>query len=203
MLVFVSEEIREMNSAVFRIALVLALTGAVTSIRASEMAQATISSTQINSTTWQYDISLDDVGTTDLGTFWFSWVPGEDFMPSSPTDILSPSDWTEIVTHGGPSDGYAIQWVDDGALLTPGNTLTGFEFDSNVSPTTMAGDSPFYTSTPILTSFVYGNGPFSDSGDLFVVTPVSATPEPSTALLAFGCTMGFIALSVLRRRAKA
>jgi len=36
-------------------------------------------------------------------------VPAEDFMPVSPTNIVSPAGWTEIVTHAGAGDGYAIQ----------------------------------------------------------------------------------------------
>jgi uncharacterized protein (TIGR03437 family) len=155
-------------------ALALALAGSMATSRAAETASATISATQLNSTTWQYDLVLDDVGTTNLGTFWFAWVPGEDFMPTAPTNITSPASWTASVTGGGYYDGSAIQWVaGSGGALTPGKTLSGFSFQSTTSPTTMAGMSPYYGS-PILTSFVYGGAPLSDSGFQFQVQQISA-----------------------------
>ena len=109
--------------------LAISLVCSASSIRAAEMASATIASTQLNSTTWQYDVVLDDIGTTNIGTLWFSWVPGEDFMPTSPSNVMSPTSWTDNVTNAGPSDGFAIQWVaGPGAALTPGNSLAGFQF---------------------------------------------------------------------------
>jgi len=186
----------------FRIALTFVCAGMITSIRAAELAQATISPTQLNPTTWQYDISLDDIGTTNIGTLWFSWIPGEEFMPTSPTNIVSPPGWTENITGGFPGDGFAIQWVDGGAPLTPGHTLTGFQFDSTTSPTAIAGNSPFFPGTPILTSFVYINGPLSDAGDRFVaqVAQTSSTPEPATDLLVASCVGSLIVFFALRRR---
>jgi hypothetical protein len=71
---------------------ILALVCAGTSLplKASEIATGTISFNQINGTTFHYSLSLTDAGTTSIGTFWFAWVPGEDFMPTSPANILSP-----------------------------------------------------------------------------------------------------------------
>jgi hypothetical protein len=178
--------------------LLLALAGSVASARASSMASATLTSTQIDPTTWLYDVTLDDIGTTNLGTFWFAWEPGEDFLPTAPTGISSPAGWTQAVTHGGASDGYAIQWIaGPGAAVTPGKSLTGFSFDSRTSPTTMAGHSPFFPSTPILDSFVYTGAPFSDAGFLLDVQS-AATPEPSGfALMICG---GILVLAVNMRR---
>src|SRR5579863_10001666 len=107
--------------------LALALTGSISSIRAAETATATISSAQLNSTTWQYNLVLDDTGTTNAGTFWFAWIPGYDFMPVQPTNITSPASWSANVTGGGSHDGYAIQWVAGaGAALTPGKSVSEF-----------------------------------------------------------------------------
>ena len=50
---------------------------------ASEAASATFSSTQLSPTSWQYSLTLNDTGTTDLGTFWFAWVPGKDEFPKA------------------------------------------------------------------------------------------------------------------------
>jgi hypothetical protein len=150
-------------------AIVVALACSVSSIRAAEVASVTITSAQLNPTTWRYNLVLHDIGTTSLGTLWFSWVPGEDFMPTSPSNIVSPTSWTSIVTHGGASDGYAIQWVAGaGAALTPGNPVAGFQFDSATTPAQMAANSPFYSGTPVPTSFVYSGVPFSDGGFMFV-----------------------------------
>src|SRR5580692_8720020 len=77
--------------------LALSLAGSIPSLRATEMAGATISATQLNSTTWQYNLVLDNIGTTNLGTFWLAWVPGEDFLPTTPTSIASPASWTSSV----------------------------------------------------------------------------------------------------------
>ncbi len=144
------------------------------------MGSATISSTQLNSTTWKYDVVLDDLGTTKLGTFWLAWVPGENFMPSNPTNIASPTSWTANITGGGSGDGYAIQWIAGaGGALTAGNILAGFSFESTTSPTIMAGSSSLY-GQPILTSFVYSGAPFSDGGFQFQTQVASAPPTPPT-----------------------
>ena len=166
--------------------LLVAVAGMAASIHAAEIASATISSTQLDPTDWQYDVTLSDIGTTDIGTFWFSWMPGKDFMGVAPSDVSSPASWTDNVTHGGASDGYAIQWLAGaGDELTPGNSLGGFQFDSTISPAEMEGDSPFYPGTPVLTSFVYSGAPFSDSGFEFVVQPAAAAaPEPDNGALA-------------------
>jgi hypothetical protein len=180
--------------------LLLVLAGSVASARASSMASATLTSTQIDPTNWLYDVTLDDVGTTNLGTFWFAWEPGEDFLPTAPTGISSPAGWTEAVTHAGPSDGYAIQWIaGPGAAVTPGNSLTGFSFDSTTSPATMAGNSPFFPGTPILASFVYSGAPLSDAGFLFDVQP-AATPEPSGFALMICSAALALAVNLRRRR---
>ena len=159
---------------------------------ASEAASATFSSTQLSSTSWQYSLTLNDTGTTDLGTFWFAWVPGKDFMATAPSAIADPSGWSAITTHGGASDGYAIQWkAGPGALLAPWQSLSGFMFDSSMSPAQMMGDSSFFPGTPVTTTFVYSGAPFSDAGVEFTVAPAVATvPEPAPlALMALGAVV--------------
>ncbi len=68
-----------------RTMLLIAAAGMASSIYAAEIASATISSIQLDATDWQYNLTLTDMGTTDIGTFWFAWVPGEDFMAVAPT----------------------------------------------------------------------------------------------------------------------
>jgi hypothetical protein len=182
-----------------RTMLLVAAAGMASSIHAAEIASATISSTQLGPTDWQYDLTLTDTGTTNVGTFWFSWVPGEDFMGVAPTGVLSPASWSDNITNGGATDGFAIQWLaTPGDELTPGNSLVGFQFDSTLSPAEMAGDSPFYPSTPVLTSFVYSGAPFSDAGFQFLVRPAAtAAPEPVNGALAI---LGACVLVLMRMR---
>jgi hypothetical protein len=138
-----------------------------------------------------FDYSLElfnsSSSTASIGTFWFGWVPGEDFLDVSPTNITTPSGWKETVTHGGTTDGYAIQFVAETGtpLLAPGSSLSGFGFTSTESPTELEGNSNFYPTTPQLTSFAYAGTPFTEPQDQFVVAAaaVSAVPEPSTLVL--------------------
>jgi hypothetical protein len=181
--------------------LFVSVCAAVVPVCAAEMAAATYSDAQINASTYHYDLSLSDTGTTNLGTFWFAWVPGKDFMPTSPLNIGTPAGWSSFVTGGTPNDGFAIQWVAGiGSALTPGNTLSGFGFDSLTTPAQMAGNSPFFPTQSVTTSFVYSAGPFSDAGFRFAAQagPQTGTPDPASAgLIAAG---GLLLISPLLRR---
>src|ERR1700678_1804042 len=101
-------------------------------------ATAQISDIPLTGGTFAYTITLENTGATTIGTFWNAWVPGEDFMAVSPTNIISPTGWTANITNGGSDDGFAIQWVASSNLLQPDNSDT-FTFDSTVTPTAMDG----------------------------------------------------------------
>ena len=149
---------------------------------ATLIGSASFVSSQLDATHFHYELTLDDTGTTNAGTLWFAWLPGGDFMPAAPTNVLSPANWTETVTHGGAGDGYAIRWVaQTGAAITPGNSLSGFAFDSTVTPAEMDSASPFFNNPPVTTSTIYSAGPFSDAGFALVATDATV-PEPSTLL---------------------
>jgi hypothetical protein len=137
----------------------------------AETASATITATP-DGEDWQYSVKLVDTGSTTVGTFWFAWVPGEDFLDTSPSGITSPTGWQEIVTHGGSNDGFAIQWKasSTSAEIQSGGTLTGFSFVSSDTPAKVFGDSNFYPTTPVPTAFVYSGTPFSDNGFKLVAT---------------------------------
>ena len=108
-----SEEIHIMIRSLFGLAALASLGLLATggTLHASEIATATISGSEISPGEFQYSLTLNDTGTTTLGTFWFAWIPGDNFMAVSPTSITSPTGWKELVTSGGPSGGSAIQWT--------------------------------------------------------------------------------------------
>jgi hypothetical protein len=169
-------------------------------------ATATFTDSLVSPGDYQYDLTLNNTGSTTIGTFWFSWVPGAGFMSVSPTDVVSPSGWQDMLTNGGG----AIQWTaiapsDD---LATGGSLTGFEFDSTLTPAEIEMDYEGLGTghgDPITTAFVYSGAPFSDAGLQIAAAPAAiATPEPATTwITALG--FGLIALSsaLLRGRKKA
>ncbi len=121
-----------------------------------------------------FSITLHNGGSTPIGTFWYAWEPGEDFMPGPmPTNIKSPAGWTDTITgSGNSSDGYAIQWVatTSSAALPAGSSLSGFSFDSTLTLAQLTtSDSPFFPSTPVGTSVTYTGAPFSSSPQTIVV----------------------------------
>jgi PEP-CTERM motif len=153
------------------------LLGPAPSGHAAESATATISNTPAGGGDFNYTLTLNNTGTTTIGTFWFSWVPGQDYMNSAPISTSPPAGWAANITHGGSTDGYAIQWLASTATsdLAAGSSLT-FSFESAVTPTEIAGDSPFSAHPPEGTAFIYSGVPFSDGGVELVVESV---PEPS------------------------
>jgi hypothetical protein len=120
-------------------------------------------------------------------------------MPNVPATINSPANWIFHVTGAGnETDGSAIQWVaNSGFAETPGQSLSGFSFDSATTPAQMAGLNQFYSNprSPVTTAFIYSGAPFSDAGGELAV---AATPEPSSILLTL--LGGGLILGTLRRR---
>jgi hypothetical protein len=153
---------------------------------------------------FDYKIVLTNATTSTLplGTFWFSWVPGEDFMSVSPTNIVNPTGWNDLITNGGPSDGFAIQWVASSSsfAIAPGASLT-FAFTSSETLAQIEGSSPSHPSSLETTAFVYTGAPLADPGaELNVVGP-AAVPEPSS--LALCGIAGVVGLVVARARRQA
>ncbi len=127
---------------------------------------------------YDYTIDLNNTvsSTSPIETLWFAWVPGQNFLPTSPLTVQPPTGWTATITGGGPGDGYGIEFVTSTSPVTPGNSLL-FNFSSTDTPAELAGNSPAHPGTPVGTSFVYSGAPFSGSSASFVVQPV---PEPSS-----------------------
>jgi hypothetical protein len=143
-------------------------------------ATATFTDSLISPGEYQYDLTLNNTGTTTIGTFWFSWIPGAGFMSVSPTSVESPTGWSDVLTNSSA----AIQWTTTSDLLAAGDSLSGFEFDSTMTPAQLqslfAGPGTG-TGDPISTAFVYIAAPLADPGHQLVATPATAaTPEPAT-----------------------
>jgi len=147
-------------------------------------ASASITVAQLTATSYRYTITLKDTGTTPIGTFWFSWIPGEGYLPDLPT-FTSPAQWSALLTDGvPPQNGYSIQWTTSQAsALQPGQSLDSFVFTSATPPAVLFGNSTIHSPTPVTTSVVYSGAPFSDSSfTLAATTPVVATVSIAVAI---------------------
>lgn len=132
---------------------------------------------------YHYSITVNDTGTTNIGTFWFAWVPGADFLPTSPSAVSNPAGWTNTLTGTNNStDGTAIEWVASSNAITPGHSLGGFDFTTTDSPAVLAGNAPTHPADKVLTSFIYSGAPFSDAGVQFDVAPAATTAASTTTL---------------------
>lgn len=165
-----------------------------TMLSESASAQLTLVSTTgtVSTPVYNYAITVTDTGTTNIGTFWFGWVPGEDFLPSLPSAVSDPLSWGHTLTGShNSSDGTAIEWVATSNKITPGNSLGGFTFSSTDSPSVLAANSPSHPGTPATTAFVYGGAPFSDGGFQLVVSPPVTTVASTTTLVTSSPTPTF------------
>jgi hypothetical protein len=158
---------------------------------------ATINSAHSGSD-YNYTITLNNSrsSTSGIGTFWYAWIPGEDFLATKPISVTPPTGWSDIITHAGATDGYAIEYTANSATyyVQPGHSLK-FLFKSADTPASVNGKSKFYPTTPVGTSFVYPMRAFSDSGHEFVVAPalLSIAVTPANPKVAKGLTKQFTA----------
>jgi hypothetical protein len=141
--------------------------------QAAELASGVMLFQQVDASTFRYNIDLKDTGTTAIGTLWYAWVPGADFLGSSPTNLVSPPGWTATITHESANDGFGIQWVNNTGPLQPGATLLGFKFDIAATPTSLSGNSPVFPAAAIGTTFIYAGAPLSDAGFQFNIVPTT------------------------------
>ena len=143
---------------------------------ASIMSTASITATQPSAGLYNYNLTLNNTGTTTIGTFWFSWIPGAGFLSAPPTNVLSPTGWTSTVTNAGAG----IRWVDTGTLLGAGASLTGFNFTSTETPTQLASNftAANGTTEPASIYFVYIGAPPPPPA---AASPLTRTDFPHTS----------------------
>ena len=87
-----------------------------------------------------YTISITNTGTSDIGTFWFGWMPtdnqgdGNSLLLSAPGPVSAPTGWSTSNSGGGGNsgDGISVLWVTSNNPtpnpILPNTTLAGFTF---------------------------------------------------------------------------
>jgi hypothetical protein len=172
---------------------IAAVMTAASNTRAAETATATVNLLSSGGGLNNYGITVDNTGTTAIGTFWFAWtaVPFDDFLASKPTNIGEPAGWIAPIDGPvGSPDGYSIEYYNiGGSPIAPGQSSSQFTFSSPDTPAELAGDSVSHPGIPVTTSIIYIGFPESDPGFTLVAT-VAPVPEPrSLAMFALvaGC----------------
>jgi hypothetical protein len=130
---------------------------------------------------YTYTVTVNNIGSTTVGTFWFSWIPGQDYMTAMPTSISSPAGWNAQVTTANYSGqtGYAIEWQANGAAsdIQSGGSSSSFSFNSTETPAQMAADSPFDGKPQTATAVVYTGGALIGNGDTLVASVAACYRE--------------------------
>jgi len=157
-------------------------------------ASVTISSQAAGGGVFDYTLTLNNLpdSTSSIESLWYSWIPGYDFMSSSPLSFSAPTGWTASAQHVTfYTDGYSAQYVTTTAALAPGGSLQ-FGFSSLVTPTELAGNDQVFHFYPEQTTYVYSISPEAGVSEALVAQTV---PEPSTlTLVAFGTIAGLIGI---------
>lgn len=165
---------------------------AVSVAQASLIADATVSGSPIGGGLYHYTVTLHNTGTTTVGTFWFAWIPGGNFMSAVPSNITSPAGWTAQTVGGAGAVSILWQAGTAASRLAAGGTLATFAFDSANTPAQLAGFAASSPTNHVTTSYVYIGSALTDPGFEFTA---SVIPAPSGAL-----ALGFAPLALRRSR---
>src|ERR1019366_4357301 len=151
----------------------LLVAGIATSVLAQgESASGTISGSGSGPYTYALSFSNAPSATSPVGSVWYAWIPGQFYLPGTPTSASAPTGWAANIvlnsiqfTASSPAD-----------YITPGSSLSGFSYQAAFSPAQLAaapnsGDS-----------VAYAGGIESGASFTFTVQP-AVVPEPSTLVL--------------------
>ena len=165
-------------------------------------------STQLDADAIHFDHTIkltNTLASTDtIGTFWFAWIPGQDYLRDKPLSVTTPAGWVSLLTHfpNVPTNGWAIQWKATSAAsyMAVGDTLT-FGFVNLETIDQLTGPSPYFDHPVETTSVVYNQAPFSAVSA--TITLAAVVPEPSTlTAAALGLLGGVYALARRRKTAR-
>jgi hypothetical protein len=135
---------------------------------------------------FSYSLTFSDAAgaTSPVGSVWYSWIPGQFFLPGTPTSASAPAGWTATIFNN------SVQFVasSPGNDIAAGQSLSGFGYQATFSPAQLAAAANSGESD------AYSAGLFSDAGNIFVV---QAVPEPSGQMLLLA---GATALWLIHRR---
>jgi hypothetical protein len=164
--------------------LLLILATAPSAHAQGQIASGTLSGAGSGPFTYSLQFSDAAGATSPIGSVWYAWVPGQFYLPGSPSSASAPSGWTATVV------GDSVQFLASSTAnyITPGQSLSGFSYQASFTPAQLAA------ALNSGVSVAYSAGLFSDAGYTFTVQTV---PEPTTILLA---GLGAAALRFFRRR---
>lgn len=149
-----------------------------------QIASGTIGSS--GSGPYNYSLTFSDSAgaTSPIGSVWYAWVPGQFYLPGTPTSASAPAGWTATVFNN------SVQYVANAPVdyIAAGQSLSGFGYQATFTPAQLAGAPNSGVSD------AYSAGLFSDSGDIFTV---QAVPEPTAQVL---MVAGVAALWQISRR---
>lgn len=143
-----------------------------------------------NGSNFDYDIALTNAGSDTLATCWYAWRPGQNYIAQTPLNVIAPANWTASVTHASATDGYGIRFTTASDAIGTGDTRH-FKFTSSSSPTDLSGNSVFYPSIPVGTTWVFN---VAGASKEIVIKPV---PEPLSLI---SVAIGAVAVCFRRRK---
>jgi hypothetical protein len=160
------------------------------------VASATLSGVPGAGSTFDYTLTLNNAptATTPIEGFWYAWIPGFFFLPSTPSSASGgASGWSATI------DSTSIQFQGNaGNAIAAGGSAT-FTFVTTDSPSALAGTSDGF---PIGSSVAYpGTINFSDSSPNEEIT-VQSVPEPSSFGLLITGLLGLLATGWRKLRAR-
>ena len=161
--------------------LAIAIAGGLAMSAISSQAQsatATISGVQVGGD-WDYTITLQNTGTTQLDSFWYGWTTVGNNLAADPSNAGNSLGWANDL------DANSIMYKGSGGDGLAAGQSAIFTFESPTDPTDIT-TSPSGESVAYVNGIDFSQGVANDSTGMFSPALVS-TPEPSTyAMMAAG-----------------